>query len=246
MRVSVRYRAKPSFTVEVKRNNKRVPPTVTPAGSFPTERHRQADQPLFGDLSSLAEPAERFKDSRLSTHQSDPEPKLLTAEAVTTKTKAEAGRVRPTGRILPDLLEESRAEMRLREGLEERAARPQAQRSARGPSSGSRSNRASGQKGAEADAGHKAVLDLTLAADAVSGEEPVLIATEVATSAAYEPTAASSLRPRYGSRQRTGTPQTNKSRRANEAVGHRSERQEGSVLLRAGERWKRRLPRVCW
>lgn len=242
----MRYRAKPSFTVEVRRKNKLVPLTASAAGSFPDERHRQADQMLFGDLSCLAEPSERLKDSRLSTHQPDPERQRPAVEAVTSETQAEAGRVRPTGRILPDLLEQSRAEMRLREGLEERAARPQAQRSARGPSSSSRSNRASGQKGAEADARHNAVLDLTLAANAVSGEEPVLITTEVATSAAYEPTAASSLRPRYGSRPRTGTPQTNKSRRVNEAVRHRSERQEGSVLLRAGERWKRRLPRVCW
>ena len=42
------YRARPSFTVEVKRNNKRVPLTVATADSSLRERHRLADQLLFG------------------------------------------------------------------------------------------------------------------------------------------------------------------------------------------------------
>jgi hypothetical protein len=116
----VRHRAKPSFTVEVKRNNKRVPLTVAPTGSLPSERHRQADQLLFGDLSGLAEPAGRPKGGRLSTRHAEAEPQVPAAEAVTSETHAEAGRARPTGRILPDLLEQSRAETRLRQELKSR------------------------------------------------------------------------------------------------------------------------------
>ena len=110
----MRHRAKPSFTVEVKRNNKRVPLTAAPAGSLLSERHRQADQLLFGDLSGLAEPAGRPKDVRLTTHKPDPKLQLPAAKPVTSEVCTEAGRARPTGRILPDLLQQSRAETRLR------------------------------------------------------------------------------------------------------------------------------------
>ena len=86
------YRARPAFTVEVKRNNKRLPLTVTTADSDLSERHRMADQLLFGGL-----PTQPFT----------PEPQRpAAAEAVTSKPNAEVGRAqRLTGRILPDLLE---------------------------------------------------------------------------------------------------------------------------------------------
>jgi hypothetical protein len=241
----VRHRAKPSFTVEVKRNNKRVPLTVAPAGSLLSERHRQADQLLFGDLSGLAEPAGRPKGGRLSTRHADAEAQPPAAEAVTSETHAEAGRARPTGRILPDLLEQSRAEMRLLQALEERGARLRAQKRASRPSSGSRPKRASAQASAEAHAGPKAILDPTPTAE-VSLKEPLLAAVEVAAPAAVEPITASGLRRPHGSQQRTETARGNSMRRANQAGGHRSERREAYVLLRAGEKWKRRLPRVCW
>jgi hypothetical protein len=242
----VRYRAKPSFTVEVKRNNKRLPLTVTAPGSSPGERYRQADQVLFGDLSCLAEPAERFKDSRLSTHQPDPEPERSAAEAVASETHAEAGRARPTGRVLPDLLEQSRAEMRLRHELEERTARLRAQQSASRPSPGSRPKRAKVPASAETHAGRKAVLDPIPAADTVSLGQPVLAAMRAGALASVETVAASSLNPPHDQGQRNGAPRGNSRRGENQDVGHRSERQNASMLLRAGERWKRRLPRVCW
>jgi hypothetical protein len=238
----VRYRAKPSFTVEVKRNNKRVSLTVATAGSFPSERHRQADQVLFGDLSSLAEPYERFKKDRLSTDKPSPKPQRPAVEAVTSETHVESGRARPTGRILPDLLEQSRAEMRLRHELEERTARLRAQRGTHRPSPGFRPKRAKVQASAEAEA----VLDPIPAADTVSLGQPVLAATGAAASVTLEAVAASSLSPPHNLRQRTGVPLGNPVRRGNQAGGHRSERQEASVLLRAGEKWKRRLPQVCW
>jgi hypothetical protein len=242
----VRYRAKP-FTVEVKRNNKRVPLTIAPAGSLLSERHRQADQLLFGDLSGLAEPAGRPKGGggRLTTHKPDPKRQLPAAKPVTSEVCTEAGRARPTGRILPDLLEQSRAEMRLLQALEERGARLRAQKRASRPSSGSRPKRASAQASAEAHAGPKAILDPTPTAE-VSLKEPLLAAVEVAAPAAVEPITASSVRRPHGSQQRTETARGNSMRRANQAGGHRSERREASVPLRAGEKWKRRLPRVCW
>jgi hypothetical protein len=100
----VRHRARPSFTVEVKRNNKRVPLTVTTADSSPSERHRLADQLLFGGRSPAASPAARPDDGGLSTWDLDPEPQRPAAEAVTSEIHAEIGHAqRLAGRILPDL-----------------------------------------------------------------------------------------------------------------------------------------------
>ena len=238
----MRYRAKP-FTVEVRRNNKRMPFTATPAASFLSERHRQADQLLFGGLSSLAEPvgpARLTTGGSLSTEKADLKPQARAAEAVTSEIHVKAGPVRPTGRVLPDLLEQSRAEMRLRQDLEEREVRVRAPRGARGPSSRSRPKRAKSQTHAEADAGRRAAPKPTSTAE-VSLKEPDLMAMEVVA-----PVATSSLRRPHGSQQRTETARGNSMRRANQAGGHRSELREAYVLLRAGEKWKRRLPRVCW
>jgi hypothetical protein len=241
----VRHRAKPSFTVEVKRNNKWAPLTVAPAGSLLSERHRQADQLLFGDLSGLAEPAGRPKGGRLSTRHADAEAQPPAAEAVTSETHAEAGRARPTGRILPDLLEQSRAETRLRQELEEREVRVRAQQGARPPSSGSTSKRAKVQAGVEAHAGRKAALDPTPTAE-VSLKDPILATKEVAAPAAVGPITASTPTPPSSPRQPIGTARGTSRRQTNQAGGHRSEGRGASVLLRAGEKWKRRLPRVCW
>jgi hypothetical protein len=240
----VRHRAKP-FAVEVKRSNKRVPLTATTADSIPGELHRQADQLLFGRLSSCVEPNGHLKESRLSADRPVYVPQLPAVEAVTSESHAESGRVRPTGRVLPDLLEQSRAELRLRQELEQREVRVRARRGARPPSSGSRPERVKMQTGAEAHAERKAVLDSAPTARA-SLKEPLLAAVEVVAPAAVEPITASGLRRPHGSQQRTETARENSMRRANQAGGHRSERREAYVLLRAGEKWKRRLPRVCW
>jgi hypothetical protein len=243
----VRYRAKP-FTVEVRRNNKRMPFTAIPADSFPNERFQQADQLLFGGLPSLAKPTEPAglpKGGSRSTEKAGLKPQAPTAEAVTSESHAESGRVRPTGRVLPDLLEQSRAELRLRQELEQREVRVRAQRSVNRPSSGSRPERVKMQTGAEAHAERKAVLDSAPTARA-SLKEPLLAAVEVVAPAAVEPITASGLRRPHGSQQRTETARGKSMRRANQAGGHRSERREAYVLLRAGEKWKRRLPRVCW
>jgi hypothetical protein len=242
----VRHRAKPSFTVEVKRNNKRVPLTVAPAGSLLSERHRQADQLLFGDLSGLAEPAGRPKGGRLSIRHAEAEPQVPAAEAVTSEIDVKAARVRPTGRVLPDLSEQSRAEVRLRQELDEREVRLRAQRNASRPSSGSRPKWAKVQAGVETRAGRKAAPDPIPAAETAGLKQPVLAVNEVGTTATVEPVAASTPRPPHGPQQRTGTPRGHKTGRVSQAVGHGSKRQEASGLLRAGERWKRRLPRVCW
>ena len=242
----MRYRAKPSFTVEVRRNNKRVPLTVTPAGSLPSERYRQADQLVFGDLSGLAESARRSKDCRLSTRHAEAEPQVPAAEAVTSEIDVKAARVRPTGRVLPDLSEQSRAERWLRQELDEREVRLRARRSASRPSSGSRPKRAKVEAGVETRAGRKAAPDPIPAAETAGLKQPVLAVNEVGTTATVEPVAASTPCPPHGPQQRTGTPRGHKRGRVSQAVGHGSKRQEASELLRAGERWKRRLPWVCW
>jgi hypothetical protein len=150
----VRHRARPSFTVEVKRNDKRVPLTGITADTSPNEQHRLADQLLFGGRSTPASSAARSGDGGLSTRNSDPEPQRPPAEAAPSEPNAEVGRAqRLTGRILPDLVGETRAEVQVRQGLEEQAACLRSRRGARKTSPRFRSTPADTQVGDEANAG---------------------------------------------------------------------------------------------
>jgi hypothetical protein len=244
----VRHRAKP-FAVEVKRSNKRVPFTAAAAASFPSERHWQADRLLFAGPSSRVEPtgpAGLARVGDLSTDKAVVKPQAPAVEAGMPEIDVKAGRVRPTGRILPDLLEQSRAEARLRQELEEREVQVPSPRGARPPSSGPRPKRAKVQTSAEGHAERKAILEPTPTAEIVNVKEPVLALVGDTAPAAVKPVIASSPCPPGRSRQRAGTARVNTTRGANQALGQRAERREPSVLLRAGEKWKRRLPRVCW
>jgi hypothetical protein len=227
----VPYRARPSFTVEVKRNNKRLPLTVTTADSDPREQHRVADQLLFGNR---------------STQTLTPEPQRPAAEAVTSKPTIEIGRVqRPMGRILPDLLGETRAEERLRQEAEEQAARLRAARGARKTRPSVEPMWANTPMADKPDTAHEAVLEPTPAAEPLSLEAPVLAVEDVIASAAVQPVPSLSVSPLYRSRERTGRLRECRSK-PDQTVGRRAERQEAATRLRAGERWKRRLPHVCW
>ena len=243
----MRYRARPSFTVEVKRNNKRLPLTVTEGDSAPRERYRRADQLLFGGSSPTVNSAARLDDGGLSTRTIDSARQPPAAEAVRSEPQAEAAVAqRLTGRILPDLFGETRADARLRQELEERAARLRAQRGARKTSLSLEPTRADTQTGDEPDAGRTTDLASIPAAEPLSLDEPVLAAREVGGSAAVEPVIALILSPLDGPPERTGSPRGGRARGAFRAGGRGGERQRASTGLRAGEKWKRRLPRVCW
>src|SRR4051794_15269265 len=206
-----------------------------------------ADQLLFGGRSLAARPATRSRDGGLSTRNPDPEPRRPAAATVTSETHVEAGHAqRLTGRILPDLLGEARADARLRQELEERAARLRAQREARKTSLSVEPTRADPQTGDDPDAGRTTVLAPIPAAEPLSLDKPVLAAREVGGSAAVEPMTALILNPLDGPPERTGSPRGGRKTRPFRAVGRRAERQRASTGLRAGEKWKRRLPRVCW
>jgi len=200
---------------------------------------------LFGGLYSRLEPAGRLREGRLSADKADVKPQSTAVEAVTSEIHVKAGRLRPTGRILPDLLQQSGAETRLRQELEEREVRLRAQKSASEPSSISKPKRAKVEANVEVHAARTAVLEPTPTAK-VSLKEPVLTAMEIVASAAVEPITALRPTPPSSPRQRTGTARGTSRRPTNQAGVHRSERQEAFVLLRTGEKWKRRLPRVCW
>jgi hypothetical protein len=243
----VRYRARPSFTVEVKRNNKRLPLTVTEGDSAPRERYRRADQLLFGGSSPTVNSAARLDDGGLSTRTTDSARQPPAAEAVRSEPQAEAAVAqRLTGRILPDLFGETRADARLRQEEEERAARLRAQRGARKTSLSLEPTRADTQTGDEPDAGRTTDLASIPAAEPLSLDEPVLAAREVGGSAAAEPVPALIPSPLDGPPERTGSPRGGRERKASRAGGRGGERQSASTGLRAGEKWKRRLPRVCW
>ena len=243
----MRYRARPSFTVEVKRNNKRLPLTVAEGDSAPRERYRRADQLLFGGSSPTVNSAARLDDGGLSTRTTDSARQPPAAEAVRSEPQAEAAVAqRLTGRILPDLFGETRADARLRQELEERAARLRAQRGARKTSLSLEPTRADTQTGDEPDAGRTTVLASIPAAEPLSLDEPVLAAREVGGSAAAEPVPALIPSPLDDPPERTGSPRGGRERRPFRAGGRGGERQRASTGLRAGEKWKRRLPRVCW
>jgi len=244
----VRHRARPSFTVEVKRNNKRVPLTVTTADSSPSERHRLADQLLFGGRSPAASPAARPDDGGLSTWDLDPEPQRPAAEAVTSEIHAEIGHAqRLAGRILPDLLGETRAEVRLRQDEEEETARLWSRRAARKTSPSFEPARTEPQTADEPDLMTKSALELTPVAEPLSLEGPVLAEREVVEPAAVvEPVTIVSLSPSDRSLGQTGTVRGRRERKGFQAGRHGAERQGTSAVLRAGEKWKRRLPRFCW
>jgi hypothetical protein len=240
----VRYRARPWFTVEVKRNNKRVPLTLTTADSFLSERHRLADQLLFGTSAPVGSPA-RPGDGGLSIRISEPTLERAAAAAITPKAPAEAGHVqRLTGRILPDLLGETRAEERLRQEAEEQAARLRAPRGSPKTRPSVEPMWADTPVGNEPDPEHEVVLDLTPAAEPLSLDEPVLPVEEVGAPAAMQPIPSLSVSPLDRSPGRSRLRGCRK--KADQAVSRRAERQGASTRLRAGEKWKRRLPRVCW
>jgi hypothetical protein len=161
----VPYRARPSFTVEVKRTNKRVPLTVTTVDSSLSERHRLADQLLFGARSVPVNPPTRPGGGGPAIRAPEPTSDRPAAEAVPPKAPAEAGDVqRLTGRVLPDLLGETRAEERLRQDLEERAARLRAVQGARKTRPSVEPMWADTPVGDDPDPAREAVLDLTPAA----------------------------------------------------------------------------------
>jgi hypothetical protein len=230
----VPYRARASFTVEVKRNNKRVPLTIATADRSLGERHRLADQLLFGPGGGGS-----------TIRAPEPTPDRSAAEAVPPKAPPAAGSVqRLTGRVLPDLSGETRAEERLRQDMEERAARL---RAARGACKTVPSVEPIGTNTLmrdEPDPAREAVLDPTPATEPLSLDEQVLIVEEVVAPAAVPPVLSLSVSPldRSPGRSRLRGWQ----RIAHQAVSRRAERQAASTRLRAGEKWKRRLPRVCW
>ncbi|HZI72746.1 MAG TPA: hypothetical protein VFD73_01705, partial [Gemmatimonadales bacterium] len=176
----------------------------------------------------------------------EPIPDRRAAEAVTPKAPAEAGPVqRLTGRILPDLFGETRAEERLRQDLDERATRLRTARGARKTRPSVEPMGANTPLVDEPDTAHKAALEPTPAAEPLSLEAPVLAVEDVVAPAAVQPVLSLSVSSLDQPPGRTGRLRECRTK-PDQAVGRRAERQEAATRLRAGERWKRRLPQVCW
>ena len=151
---------------------------------------------------------------------------------------------RPTGRVLPDLLGETRAEERLRQELEERTARLRAAQGARKTRPSVEPIGADTPIGDRPDPAREAGLDLTPAVERLSLDEPVLTVEEAVAPAVVPPILSLSVSPLDRSPGRSRL--RGWRRKTDQAVGRRAERQGASTRLRAGERWKRRLPQVCW
>jgi hypothetical protein len=144
-------------------------------------------------------------------------------------------------------LGETRAEVRLRQDLEEETARLWSRRAARKTSPSFEPARTEPQTADEPDLMTKSALELTPVAEPLILEGPVLAEREVVEPAAVvEPVTIVSLSPSDRSLGQTGTPRGPRERKGFQAGRHGAERQGTSAVLRAGEKWKRRLPRVCW
>src|SRR4051794_34164885 len=179
-------------------------------------------------------------DGGLLTRTPDPEPHRPAAEAVASKAPVETGDVqRLTGRILPDLSEETRAEEQLRQEREERAVRLRAQRGARKTRLSVEPMWANTLMGDEPDPAREAVLDPTPAAEPLSLDEPVLTVEEVGAPATMQPIPSLSVSPLDRSPGRSRLRGCR--RKADQAVGRRAERQ-GRRGRRAGRQLRDASP----
>ena len=261
--------AKP-FTVEVKRSKRKLPQAAVtapdydggsdfPADELPRDElpardinedledrvpaieaaMRAADR-LFGGLASSAPaPASNgsapevpgFRRRGDPLRPSDPvrEPAAPASEP-DTRAKAEAAAETQVVRILPDLQWQDPVEARLRQEAEERAARrhgPRGPRKTAGPKALRTGSRPASEQGAARKTARKPKLPFVWPDD-FDDAVPAAVAHPVPTAP----------------RQSNGT--ANPGRPALQISDRKARQRRAAASLPAGERWKRRLPQICW
>jgi hypothetical protein len=222
---TTRQRARSSFTVEIKRANKRSPDVVA-VRSAPATGNELVDH-VFG--APIGKPAERPGRNQRSGESPAISPPASGAQA---KGDEDGAQARPQGgparRILPDLLsvEPDPVEQRMKQHAVEQAARRKATLDMR-RSMARTSPRPESQPEVESPArapipgaaSHRPVAERQPEAAALAGHD---------VSAVQQPNPA-----------RTRTKDAHAAVRKSRRAGLHPE-------LRPGERWKRRLPQACW
>jgi DNA primase len=216
-----RHPARASFTFEIKRANPRSAKVLPPSKTSPLVRSSLAEQ-VFGKVSSPS------SDSLVTPYQQLASERL---KAPAENTRAEARRAEPATqdserRILPDLLSitASPVEERLRQEAEERAVRRKAMRARRSESKPTPSEQEASKAGDPCESNGRTDAQST---DTTASNLQVVSAVQV-----------------------TATEGVSSGRRISIVLSNRIKRAErtGQPLppLPAGQRWKRRLPKVCW
>jgi hypothetical protein len=218
-----RQRAKSSFTVEIKRANKRSPDVIAVRGASATGSEL-ADQVFGGPMSRPASRPERNPRSE-AVAAAMPETSRTQHKVVEdgTRSRSPEGHVR---RILPDLLavEPNPVEQRIRQQAEEHAARRKATLE---------------QRRRTAPVQPQAKSQPTIAAPAPASA-PVTVASETGPRAE----AAASSGPQVSTSQQE---KPAKKRGRDSYTAMKKDRRAGlQPQLPLGERWKRRLPQACW
>jgi hypothetical protein len=234
----VRHRAtRPAFTVEVKRRRLSSTQDLTTPESY----RPQSETATLGH-----EPSARSRvswgDLIKNSHSHNSKPSLVAEAGSLMFAVKPAAKIR-TGRILPDILGAQLAEERIRQENEEQATKHHARRSKAKGDNRSQRLRAETQPHAEDANPHEIAPEgqtspVTLA---VETEQPLLdtkwveAGGHLASTIAMGDTAVS-----------THTRGRAKDKRGLSPVQCRAKRRGMPIPLQRGERWKRRLPEVCW
>lgn len=235
----MRRREKPSFTVEIKRKSKSPSGPSRSANAEAGERHRPATK--LASTSRLIRSAPLLKWTDLAV-VSTPEVRQPIAEADRTEIpeKVESPVQPKTARVLPDLLSAEFEEQRVRREMEERAAR---RRRARRTRVGVQPPKLHADTRPDDDAEDEIRLDFDQTTSAAMADTTGDTGREVPDPALDQQAEA----PRQsGPGIETTERQSIKKKRALMVASRRAKRRGEPLPLRAGERWKRRLPRVCW
>ncbi len=216
-----RHPARASFTFEIKRANPRSAKVLPPSKTSRLDSSSLADR-AFGKVSAPS------SHSLFTPHQQSASECL---KAPAENTRAEVRRAEPATqdserRILPDLLSNtvSPVEERLRQEAEERAVRRKAMRARRSESKPAPSKQQLGKLGDPCESNGRTDAQ---SANTAARNLQVVSAVQV-----------------------TATEGVSSGRRISIVLSNRIKRAErtGQPLppLPAGQRWKRRLPSVCW
>jgi hypothetical protein len=247
----MRHRTVRPFTVEVKSRKKSLP--QTPATFHDSNVGTQATSSLLSIFSNSSSRSAAEHDQLAYTIQEPSGRPLHTfTSASETQSKGVEGAERQAKRILPDLSWQEPVEVLLREHTEEQAIRRRQPRGPRKVTTKPATARAAKQRPENRMRQSNQAIDQ----EAVARNSPITVnGKDVPVPALVDPLVKAGARPRLANpilrrslpaRMRRRGSRWLDRRQAHWAAYRRARRHGVPVRLRAGERWKRRLPRACW
>ena len=225
----MRHRATPTFTVEVKRSSKKTGSIFKAADDQPSESRRVAEKLFAGGLSPAS-----------VNGSSGGLPNDQHAAAQALLPDINQGVPAPQRRILPDLLRTNPVPPQPEEEVEERAVR-------RHRSTGPRKRIAEPVVSRiEPRSGWVATDIGQLPPVEVSEQEQPVHPQDAAPALAAAQEAAAPIVPYPGDTDQAGGTRHGSDTPAVRATNRETARSREASALPPGQRWKRRLPRVCW